>query len=37
MILGYKFRVYANQAQTAALDDMLGDFCQLSERIITPG
>jgi putative transposase len=29
MILSYKYRVYPNQAQTAALSDMLGDFCQL--------
>lgn len=29
MILSYKFRVYPNRAQAAALDEMLRDFCQL--------
>jgi putative transposase len=29
MILSYKFRVYPNRAQEAALSEMLRDFCQL--------
>jgi putative transposase len=29
MILSYKYRIEPNQTQAAALDDMLGDFCQL--------
>ena len=29
MILSYKYRLYPNEAQDAALGDMLGDFCDL--------
>ena len=29
MILSYRYRLYPNKAQDAALGDMLGDFCEL--------
>jgi len=29
MILSYKYRVYPNRAQQAAMDEMLLDFCGL--------
>ena len=29
MILSYKYRIYPNSTQATALDEMLGDFCQL--------
>ena len=29
MILSYRYRLYPNKAQDAALGGMLGDFCEL--------